>query len=281
MIGRLRKSNIAKYLKSFRLLLQADSECINILSDMNEKELASVKKKSLNLEQLKGMQQSVYSLQNQINPHFLYNTLECIRGQAMIDKNDEIANMIEALSSFFRYCISRTGNLVTLLDELHTIQNYMLIQKYRFGDRFSLQIQVDEEEEKVYQCLIPRLTIQPIIENSVFHGFEEHGEAGEILIDVVPTVKNLLIVVSDNGAGMSKERLDLLNEYLQVDTGEELRAKYNLGIGLRNINRRIQLLFGDEYGLVIYSMPGKGTDVEISLPLRYEWEVHEERTSEN
>ena len=98
--------------------------------------------------------QKLTALQSQINPHFLYNTLECIRGQALIDGNIEIAKMVEALSAFFRYSISRKGNLVTLRDELANIENYMLIQRYRFNNRFSMEVIIDEEDEEAYNFMI-------------------------------------------------------------------------------------------------------------------------------
>ena len=118
-------------------------------------------------------QTELTALQSQINPHFLYNTLDTIRGQAMCDDNIEVANMIETLASFFRYSISRKGNLVTLRDELNNINNYMRIQQYRFNNRFSLEIVVDEEDMQAYDFYVPRLILQPIVENAIVHGLEE------------------------------------------------------------------------------------------------------------
>ena len=118
-------------------------------------------------------QTELTALQSQINPHFLYNTLECIRGQALIDDNREIAKMTEALSAFFRYSISKKGNFVTLREELDNINNYMLIQQYRFNNRFTLEIMIDEEDKVAYDYLVPKLIIQPVIENAIFHGLEE------------------------------------------------------------------------------------------------------------
>ena len=125
--------------------------------------------------QILDKQTELTALQSQINPHFLYNTLESIRGQALLDDNMEIAKMVEALAAFFRYSISRhQSNLVTLRDELANIQNYMLIQRYRFNNRFSLEVIIDEEDEAAYDYLIPRLIIQPVIENAIFHGFASY-----------------------------------------------------------------------------------------------------------
>ena len=164
-----------------------------------------------NSAQIFNKQTELTALQSQINPHFLYNTLECIRGQALMDDNLEIARMVEALGAFFRYSISRKGNLVTLKDELDNIDNYMLIQRYRFGNRFSMEVIIDEEDEEAYNCLIPRLIIQPIVENAIFHGLEERLEGGRVTIEVIVTEKTLIITVSDNGKGISREQLNKLN----------------------------------------------------------------------
>lgn len=216
------------------------------------------------------------ALQSQINPHFLYNTLESVRGQALIDGNIEIAKMMEALSAFFRYSISRKGSLVTLRDELNNIQNYMMIQRYRFNNRFSLEIFLDEEDEEAYEFRIPKLIIQPMVENAIFHGLEEKLEGGKVTIEIIVTEKNLIITVSDNGKGMDGKTLAELNE--RIHTGmvaEEKNGKRqtNTGIGLPNIHKRIQLLFGEEYGLSVYSTLNQGTDVEITVPVNSERKV--------
>lgn len=219
-------------------------------------------------------QAKLTALQSQINPHFLYNTLESIRGQALIDGNDEIARMMKALSSFFRYSISRKGNLVTLRDELNNIENYMTIQRYRFNNRFSLEIFIDEEDEEVYDYLIPRLIIQPIVENAIYHGLEECLAGGKVEIEVILTEKNLIITVSDNGLGMTAKNLEEINNRIHTVSAymseKEESIQVNTGIALPNIHKRIQLLFGDEYGIQVYSTLNQGTDVEITIPANYE-----------
>lgn len=241
-----------------------------------------------NSAQIFNKQTEFTALQSQINPHFLYNTLECIRGQALMDDNLEIARMVEALGAFFRYSISRKGNLVTLKDELDNIDNYMLIQRYRFGNRFSMEVIIDEEDEEAYNCLIPRLIIQPIVENAIFHGLEERLEGGRVTIEVIVTEKTLIITVSDNGKGISREQLNKLNAKIRSrDTNPEdgeAGNQRNTGIALPNIHKRIQLLFGEEYGVDIYSTPGQGTDVEVTIPVNYghDWEAEdEERDTED
>lgn len=214
-------------------------------------------------------QTELTALQSQINPHFLYNTLDTIRGQAMCDDNIEVANMIETLASFFRYSISRKGNLVTLRDELNNINNYMRIQQYRFNNRFSLEIVVDEEDIQAYDFYVPRLILQPIVENAIVHGLEEKTENARVIIEVT-VADDLIITVSDNGTGMSIKELDLLNSRIhssQMYVEEVSSQNHGTGIALPNINKRIRLLFGDKYGLNVYSSDGCGTDVEVILPV--------------
>lgn len=203
-----------------------------------------------NSAQILNKQTELTALQSQINPHFLYNTLESIRGQALVDDNLEIAQMVEALSSFFRYSISRKGNLVTLRDELANIENYMMIQRYRFNNRFSLEVILDEEDEAAYDFLIPRLIIQPVVENAIFHGLEEKLEGGKVTIEVIVTDQNLILTISDNGKGMNGEKLKELNARIQSDEvildEEAKETQRNTGIALPNIHkRRVRLLSGD------------------------------------
>lgn len=113
------------------------------------------------------------ALQNQINPHFLYNTLECIRSEAIINKINTVAKMTEALATFFRYTISDLDKLVPVSAELDNINNYYIIQHYRFGNRLSLKIDMDGDNNKILELYVPKLTLQPVVENAVFHGIEK------------------------------------------------------------------------------------------------------------
>ena len=221
-------------------------------------------------------QAELAALQSQINPHFLYNTLESIRGQAMIDDNMEIAKMVETLGLFFRYSIGRKGDLVTIRDELSNVKNYMMIQQYRFNSRFTLRIVMDESDEYAYDFFVPKLILQPIIENALFHGLEDSVDKGEVQIRIEVTETNLVITVSDNGLGMSRDQLNQLNASIkrlntltETDHLAEIENSKNKrgGIALTNIQQRIQLLFGQEYGITVYSTLNHGTDVEIILPI--------------
>ncbi len=206
----------------------------------------------------------------QINPHFLYNTLESIRGEALIAGMDNIADMTEALAKFFRYTITKVENLVSVEEELDNCETYFLIQKYRFGSRLQLHILYEEENrESIMNCKIPKLTLQPILENSIIHGTELKIGTGNLTIQFEQTDKRLIIRISDDGVGMDEQTLAKLSRQLGgggkalTDSQEEKKG----GIALVNVNNRIHLLFGEEYGMHVYSIRGKGTDVEVTLPV--------------
>ena len=209
------------------------------------------------------------AMQNQINPHFLYNTLEGIRGEALAQGNESIAKMTETLSQFFRYTISNLENLVTLDDELVNVRNYYSIQCYRFGDRIEMDVIFEDESDRelLLQAKVPKLILQPIVENAIIHGIEGIPEKGQLVILCQFTGKRVILTVSDNGVGISPERLRELNDRLSniYDRYERGREAVG-GIALSNVNNRIKLLFGEDYGINILSGKGVGTDVEITLP---------------
>lgn len=211
------------------------------------------------------------ALQNQINPHFLYNTLEGIRAEALIAGVDSIAEMTEALATYFRYTISQVNNLVTLEEELANVENYYYIQQFRFGSKLDLRIRYDcEDEEEALMCQLPKLTLQPIVENSIYHGLEQKIEKGHLDIKITMTDKHLIIMISDDGVGMEKGQVKAMNEKLRALRLEEEDSEETGkrgGIAVKNVNNRIKLLFGEEYGIYIYSQPDVGTDVEITLTI--------------
>ncbi len=204
------------------------------------------------------------ALSSQINPHFLYNTLESIRGKALADGAVEVSEMTESLSSFFRYCISRKTNIVQLRDEVNNIQEYIKIQQFRFDNRFSVSI-VNEGSKKVMDYTIPKLTLQPLVENSIVHGLEVRAGGGNIIIRIQETESMVLVYVEDNGVGIEERRLETINRIMRQNEGENA-VDPDIGIALFNINARIKLMFGPEYGLHIYSTSGVGTTVEVRFP---------------
>lgn len=224
---------------------------------------------STNLYDLNKRQAQYLALQNQINPHFLYNTLESIRSEAIIAGLDSVSDMTEALAKFFRYTITKVENLVSVEEEIENCEIYFRIQQYRFGNRLKLHIEYDPDEwEEILQCRIPKLTLQPILENSIIHGTEMKIGQGNLKVNLQRTEKRLIIRISDDGVGMDKKTLFKLNEKLgresvQLVNGEKEEQG---GIALANVNNRIHLIFGEEYGMHVYSVQGKGTDVEISIP---------------
>ncbi|MGN0740179.1 MAG: sensor histidine kinase [Treponema sp.] len=207
------------------------------------------------------------ALQNQINPHFLYNTLEAIRSEALIGGLELVADMSETLANFFRYTISNTAELVTLPDELKNVRDYFAIQKFRFGDRINLVINIPSDSALQF-FRMPKLILQPIVENAIIHGLESKVNGGVITISSRLTSERTYIIIEDNGQGIDYEQLIHINKNLSV-TQENRRLRQgtsNNGIAIYNVNDRIQLLYGEEYGLTYYSMQQVGTTVEIALP---------------
>jgi Putative regulator of cell autolysis len=213
-------------------------------------------------------QEEITNLQSQINPHFLYNSLEAIRSEA-ISHNDLIAaNMSEALAKYFRYNICKTGDIVTLKEEIDNVENYIKIQKYRFSNRIYYHVFFHVEMEEVIKASIPKLTLQPIIENAIYHGLETRVNGGEVSLHVTATEKRLILVISDNGVGMEKEQLERINEELKnynYSAIQQYKSVHN-GIALANVNQRIKMLFGNQYGLTFSSVKDIGTEVEITIP---------------
>ncbi|MGX8709647.1 MAG: sensor histidine kinase [bacterium] len=227
---------------------------------MNTDELVNATKK----------QAQYLALQNQINPHFLYNTLEGIRGETLNAGLENVSKMTEALATFFRYTISNVENLVTLEEELTNVNNYYIIQRYRFGERLNLSVEYDPESEReIMSCKLPKLTLQPIVENAIYHGIERKIGDGNVSIKIETTATRLIITISDNGIGMTEERLREIDDKLSRTILDYIKpdSEAHGGIAVVNVNNRIKLLFGEEYGICMYSTRNVGTDVEITLPL--------------
>ncbi len=263
------ENNMTLFLKGYTIDGLQDSEtALTKEVDRIFSELIQLLKSEQMLNENKRQAQYL-ALQNQINPHFLYNTLESIRSEAMEAGMDSVVCMTEALAHFFRYTISNMENMVTLEEELDNINTYFLIQKYRFEERIGLTIEYDEEEHDLLNhCLLPKLTLQPVVENSIIHGIERKMGFSTVRIVLKCTEKRLIIQVSDDGIGMQPEALDDLNRKLNQSLFESLHNKKKKGgIALVNVNNRIHLIFGEEYGMTVYSTPGVGTDVMIELPL--------------
>jgi two-component system sensor histidine kinase YesM len=211
--------------------------------------------------------QSEYrALQNQINPHFLYNTLEAIRSDALVANQQEIADITEALATFFRYTISNVDDLVTLEDELNNANNYFKIQNYRFNDRITLNVN-NHGSDKLLKMAIPKLTLQPIVENSIIHGLERKVEKGTVTINISDTQEKVIIDVMDDGVGIDDETLESMNDRLHQLSNSQLEEKLSKGgIALLNVNNRFKMTFGEAYGLKVSSVKDYGTTVNITFP---------------
>lgn len=225
-----------------------------------------VYKQNIEKEQFAARQSemSFKMLSNQINPHFLFNTLETIRMKSISSGQKEVATMLKLLASLLRYNLSVKGQPVPLIQELEAIQNYLNIQHMRFADRVSYDIVTMCD---VNDIMILPLLIQPLVENSFSHGLENRVSGGFIYIlintEIVNGKKSLIISVKDNGCGIDEDKLAELND--KLDRGEN--EENSTHIGVANVNSRIKLFYGNEYGLKIQSDFGEGTLVTIKIPV--------------
>ncbi|MCX4320152.1 MAG: sensor histidine kinase [Lachnospiraceae bacterium] len=222
--------------------------------------LAEVYREKIHAEQLKTSQKDaeLKLLTSQINPHFLYNTLETIRMKARVSKQYEIEDLVKMLGKILRSSISAGEKEVSVASEVELVESYLKIQKYRFGERMAYEIFVEEGVEK--KKIIP-LILQPIVENSIIHGFEGREETGHIQIRVEARKEDLVILVEDDGNGIEGEKLAQIREELKY---HRFKGKH---IGVCNVNQRIKLKFGDGYGVEVESRPGEKTVVKMRLPL--------------
>lgn len=203
-------------------------------------------------------------LQNQVNPHFIYNTLNSVRWMATIQHAPGIAEMVTALSRLLKSVSKGNEKLISLQEELALLNDYFTIQQYRYGGDIRADVTYIESERLCRECRIPRFTLQPLAENAIFHGLEPKGGAGSILLEIRTDGADAVITLTDDGVGMTPERLA---QALQEPSGEDAEAKYR-HVGLWNVHRRIQYSFGTDYGLSLESAPGRGTTVRIRLPLK-------------
>lgn len=213
--------------------------------------------KKIVLEQNERRKSELDALQSQINPHFLYNTLESITWMIEGERNDEAAFMITQLARLFRISLSKGRTVITVADELQHARSYMNIQKIRYKNAFSVVFDVDQE---VCSCCTVKLILQPILENAINYGVSGMDDCGEIRVTGRLEDGNVILSVTDNGIGMSEEQVAL------ILTDSSHMHKRGSGVGLVNVNNRIRLLFGGEYGLTVESEPDEGTTVTVRIP---------------
>ena len=208
------------------------------------------------------------TLQSQINPHFLYNTLDIIVWMIENEKPDKAVSIVTALAKFFRISLSKGKNIITVKDEVEHVRNYLMIQNMRFKNRFEYSIDV-EDDILSYSSL--KLMLQPLVENAIYHGMEFMDGDGKIEVRVFKENDSLYFTISDNGLGMSE---DVVATLLSKDI---IPSKKGSGIGVKNVNERIKLYFGNEYGLKVESEPDEGTKITIHLPAIVYGEKDEDR----
>lgn len=199
------------------------------------------------------------ALQSQINPHFLYNTLESITWMIEAQKNEEAVIMISELAKLLRVSLSRGKTIIPVKDELQHSRSYMNIQLARYKERFKTEFRIEEEIEN---CCIVKLVIQPILENAIYYGVGnmDEDDDGMIIVSGKKKDEDILITIEDNGMGMREEVLE------NILTDNSKVPKHGSGVGVINVHSRIRLMFGEEYGLSIESEPDEGTRVTIRIP---------------
>ncbi|GMQ61714.1 sensor histidine kinase [Vallitalea maricola] len=258
-----------KGLKS-KIELGGYSEMVSVSYEFNSmmEEVNSLTHRLLNTSsklyeaEIETKQAELAYLRSQINPHFLYNTLESIKGIAADNEVPEIINMTKALGKVFKYS-AKGLDTVLLEEEVKVVKSYIYIQLIRFENRFSVTYNISDE---ALLCNVPKMILQPIVENSIFYGLEPLRDKGELTIDAkIDSEDNLIIVVEDNGKGMDDVSLANIRKQLDNDDSSTLWENTR-SIGLSNVNNRIRLRYGKGYGLTIDSEDDKGTKVTYKLP---------------
>ena len=199
------------------------------------------------------------ALRAQINPHFLFNTLNTIKWSALMSGSENVSKMISSLGKLLEVSINKGEDEISLREELELIESYVYIQNIRFNDIFKLVFDVDEE---LKEAKVLKLILQPIVENSIIHGLKTKMSSGEITISAAVKESKLYITVKDNGVGISRDKVDRI-----LNSDYENREHKYTSIGLINIHERLKIKYGNEYGLEIASEEGSGTMVSVLLPI--------------
>lgn len=215
---------------------------------------------SIRTEQENSKNLELKLLQSQINPHFLYNTLDNIVWLSEDDRKEDVAGLVTSLSQFFRTTLSGGKDFITIAAEISHIDAYLQIQSFRYRDILSYDILVSDKFDG-YKII--KMTLQPIVENALYHGIKNKRSGGKITIDAVDLGENIKIIVSDNGMGMTEEQLQQCRDLVD---GKADPDENNGGFGMANVAERLRLNYGDTYGIKIFSNYGEGTRVEVVIP---------------
>jgi len=260
----LRKLNeVTRLVASGNLAVRSDVQTgdeVGVLSDSLNTMIDKINEllEQVTKEQVRLRKAEFELLQSQINPHFLYNTLDAIIWLAEAGEQKKVVSMVGSLSDFFRTSLNRGNDIIHLKEELLHVRSYLEIQQVRYQDILNFEIDVPEEMERY---MIPKITIQPLVENALYHGIKNKRGSGKIQIRGRKNGNDLVVEIEDNGIGISKERLWQVRDGIQkkILTGKDI-------YGLYNVHERIRLNFGEEYGIDIQSTYGEGTLVRILLP---------------
>lgn len=229
----------------------------NINDLMNEVQESNRQKNAIEMKQ---NEIKFKMMASQINPHFLFNALESIRMKALVRGQSDISQVVRLLGKMMRKNLEVGSGMISLESELETVNCYLVIQKFRYDDRLSYELHVDCKANLIQ---IPPLIIQPLVENSVIHGLENRIDGGVVQVNIHIEDRHLKVQVSDNGTGISKERLYDIIRMLESKDDYETN-----NIGMRNIDLRLKLTYGPEYGLSIASQTGVGTQISFSIPIK-------------
>lgn len=217
----------------------------------------------IRIEQLNLRATELKLLQAQINPHFLYNTLDAIIWLAEAGEKEQVVGMVSSLSDFFRTTLSKGRDYITVEEEEAHIRSYLEIQKFRYRDILEYEIQIPKE---LYGCQILKLTLQPLVENALYHGIKNKRGLGHILVTGEEKDGRLVFRVRDDGRGMTEYRLETVRRIINGEEGNMEKSQKMAGFGLYNVEQRIRLNYGAEYGLTIDSEYGEWTEIKVMIP---------------
>ena len=237
------------------------------LSGEMESDLSQSQVKLLE-QQLRSNEDRLNALQSQINPHFLYNTLETIRGMALEKGEKDLGRIIASLSLMFRYSMDFSNTVVPLEHELAQVERYIKIQQLRFPGRFELRIIKNCDEDDLRHIMIPKFTIQPLVENAYGHGFKHMSEGCILTIRLTDLNDRFEMAVEDNGEGMDEEETAELNKTILYGRMVHEEGSSHNGIGLHNIYSRLHLYFGEDVGMYVYSVKEVGTTITMNIPMK-------------
>jgi two-component system sensor histidine kinase YesM len=210
---------------------------------------------------LKQKEIEIACMEAQINPHFLYNTLDSIRWLAVLNGQGEIAEQIETLTNLFRHILNHGSQTTTVEQEVEHVRNYLKILNFRFGERLKYQLDVQPE---ALPCEVPHLILQPIVENAVIHGLSPQARGGHVLVTVGNDGETIRYIVQDDGVGTNPIQITGMIHNSQAAGFESVQSEQ--GFALKNIQDRVSMKYGKDYGLIFSSMPGGGTTVTVTLP---------------